>query len=126
MQNAKKHQYLHEEQQGGQNGRTATDIVLGKSFLMDTFHMQQANAACMDCDAKVYFDRILPIVLLLAYFKAWLPYDTCAFSASILYNMQYYIMTALGVAAAANYFELFGPAIYGIGQGATDGPLGWI
>eukprot|EP00957_Ditylum_brightwellii_P045763 3471876-Ditylum_brightwellii.AAC.1 len=125
MQNSKKHQYLNEDQHGGCNGRTATDIVLRKSFLMDTFHMQQVNATCMDCDVKACYNCILPIALLLAYFKAGLLYDTCAFFASISYNMQYYITTALGVAVVANYFGLFGP-IYSISQGATDGLLGWI
>eukprot|EP00957_Ditylum_brightwellii_P085169 6477273-Ditylum_brightwellii.AAC.1 len=39
--------------------------------------------------------------------------------------MQYYITTAFGITTIANYHGLFGP-VYGIDQGATDRPPGWI
>eukprot|EP00957_Ditylum_brightwellii_P182531 13904314-Ditylum_brightwellii.AAC.1 len=79
MQNAEKHGYLHDNQYGGRQGRVAADIVLGKSILLDTFHIQWINAGCTDCDAKACYDRIIPIVLLLAYCKAGMPYNTCIF-----------------------------------------------
>eukprot|EP00957_Ditylum_brightwellii_P060707 4608948-Ditylum_brightwellii.AAC.1 len=93
MQNVEKHQYFDDDQHCGRNGRTASDIVLGKCFLFDTFHFQHTNIACTDCDVKVYYNRILPL--------------------------------AFGIAPIANYFGLFGP-VYGIGQGATDSPPGWM
>eukprot|EP00957_Ditylum_brightwellii_P077646 5900957-Ditylum_brightwellii.AAC.1 len=98
MQNAEKHGYLHDNQYGGRQGQAAADIVLGKSFLPDTFHIQQTNAGCTNCDAKACYDRIILIVLLLAYYKAGLPYNTYIFLTTLLYNMKYYITTAFGIA----------------------------
>eukprot|EP00957_Ditylum_brightwellii_P170877 13006059-Ditylum_brightwellii.AAC.1 len=103
----------------------ATDIVLGKSFSFDTLHMQRTNEACTDFNAKACYDHMLPIVLSLVYCKVGLPYDTFVVFASLLYNMQFYITTAFGVAAQANFFGLIGPVL-GIGQDAIDEPLGWL
>eukprot|EP00957_Ditylum_brightwellii_P017914 1349648-Ditylum_brightwellii.AAC.1 len=64
------------------------------------------------------------MVLLLAYYKAGLLCNTCVFLITVLYYMQYFIATAFGIAAYANYFSLFGP-VFGIGQGAIDRPPGW-
>eukprot|EP00957_Ditylum_brightwellii_P138540 10560435-Ditylum_brightwellii.AAC.2 len=52
MQNGEKHQYFDDNQHGGHNGHNAVDIGLGKSFAMDTFHLQHTNAGCTNNDAK--------------------------------------------------------------------------
>eukprot|EP00957_Ditylum_brightwellii_P169084 12869246-Ditylum_brightwellii.AAC.1 len=74
MHNTEKHQYLNEDQHSGRNGWEALDIVLGKTITFETLHFQRTNFGCTDCDAKACYDRIVPLVLLLAYFKAGLPY----------------------------------------------------
>eukprot|EP00957_Ditylum_brightwellii_P176285 13422662-Ditylum_brightwellii.AAC.1 len=33
-------------------------------------HFQRANFGCTNCDAKACYNRIVPVILLLAYFKA--------------------------------------------------------
>ena len=66
MRNAERHKYFNDDQHGGRNGRKATDIVLGKAYTFDTFHLQRSNFGCTDCDAKACYDRIIPLVLLLA------------------------------------------------------------
>eukprot|EP00957_Ditylum_brightwellii_P033747 2557520-Ditylum_brightwellii.AAC.1 len=124
MQNAEKHKYLHNNQHSGWTGGAAIDIVLRKTFSFETFHFQWSNFGCTDCDAKACYDQIIPIVLLLAYYKAGLPYLTCVFLMILLYNMQYYIVTAFGTAKFVNTYHLF-QALFGIGQGSTDGPPGW-
>eukprot|EP00957_Ditylum_brightwellii_P012427 938955-Ditylum_brightwellii.AAC.1 len=78
----------------------------------------------MDCNAKACYDRIIPLVLLLAYFKAGLPYECCIFLTKLLYNLQYVITTAFGEATLRNCHNCI-VAVFGIGQGATDGPAGW-
>eukprot|EP00957_Ditylum_brightwellii_P203387 15334399-Ditylum_brightwellii.AAC.2 len=124
MQNTKKHHQLDEDQHGGRNGRTATGIMVGKSFTMDTVHFQRANIGCTDCDTKACYGWIAPLILLLMYIKIRLAYPTGIFFATILYNMQYYITTAFGTATQSKFFEKLA-ALYDIGQGSTDGPSGW-
>eukprot|EP00957_Ditylum_brightwellii_P147429 11226118-Ditylum_brightwellii.AAC.1 len=65
-----RHKYLSDDQHGGRNGREAPDIVFGKTITFDTLHLQRANFGCTNCNAKACYDRIIPLVLLLAYFKA--------------------------------------------------------
>eukprot|EP00957_Ditylum_brightwellii_P143649 10944499-Ditylum_brightwellii.AAC.1 len=79
MHNAKCHKFLSEDQHSRHNGREALGIVLGKTVTFKTLHLQRANFGCADCNAKVCYDRIIPLVLLLAYFKAGLPYQCCFF-----------------------------------------------
>eukprot|EP00957_Ditylum_brightwellii_P210996 15365645-Ditylum_brightwellii.AAC.1 len=69
--------------------REALDIVIGKTTTVETLHLQQANFGCMDCDAKACYDCIIPLVLLLAYYKAGLLYNTYAFLVMILYSLKY-------------------------------------
>eukprot|EP00957_Ditylum_brightwellii_P115966 8845823-Ditylum_brightwellii.AAC.1 len=52
MRNAECSGYLTEDQHGGRNRRAAQDIVLGKAYTFDTFHLQRSNFACTDCNAK--------------------------------------------------------------------------
>lgn len=124
MHNAEHHQTLDKDQHGGRNGRCAIDIVLGKSFMLETFHLQKANADFTDCNTKACYDRIVPLILLLAYYKKGLPYDTCVFFAHILYNMEHIITTAYGPGTRVNYHGLIA-SVFGIGQGSTDGPSEW-
>eukprot|EP00957_Ditylum_brightwellii_P082498 6271966-Ditylum_brightwellii.AAC.1 len=62
--------YLDDDQNNRRNSRSAIDIVLVKVFTFDTAHFQRANFGCTDCDTKACYDRIVPTILLLAYFKA--------------------------------------------------------
>eukprot|EP00957_Ditylum_brightwellii_P029282 2213422-Ditylum_brightwellii.AAC.1 len=124
MQNAEKHNYLHEDQHGGWNGHAAIDIVLRKIFSFEIFHFQRSNFGCTDCNAKACYDQIIPLVLLLAYYKAGLPYLIGVLLITLLYNMQYYIVKAFGTAKFVNTYHLF-QALFAISQGSTDGPLGW-
>ena len=95
------------------------NIVLGKSFMLDTFYLQRSNRRFTECDTKVCYDRIIPLVLILAYLNEGLPYDTCVVFANILYNIKYVIITAYGTGLQINYFGMI-EAIFWIGQGLTD------
>eukprot|EP00957_Ditylum_brightwellii_P186387 14191510-Ditylum_brightwellii.AAC.1 len=77
----------------------------------------------IDNDAKACYDQIIPLILLLAYIKAGLPYATAVFFANILYNMHYQLTAAFGT---SSYIHCFGfvVAVFGIGQGSTNGPPG--
>ena len=79
---------------------------------------------CTDCDAKACYDQIIPLVLLLAYVKLGLPYKAATYLTSILYCLQYTMSTAYGLSEHTNWFDRIGP-VFGIGQGASDGPPGW-
>eukprot|EP00957_Ditylum_brightwellii_P163041 12415320-Ditylum_brightwellii.AAC.1 len=124
MPQAEKLKYLSEDQHGRRNGQGAVDIVLGKVFKYETFHFQQSNVACTDCDTKACYDRILPIVLLLAYAKLGLPYITMTYLMCILYCLQYTMSTSFGLSEHTDWFDRITP-VFGIGQGAADGPPGW-
>eukprot|EP00957_Ditylum_brightwellii_P202916 15332378-Ditylum_brightwellii.AAC.1 len=125
MQNSKKHNYLSEDQHGGRNGREALDIVLGKTITFDTMHLQRANFGCTDCDTKACYDRIIPLVLMLAYFKVGLPYNVCVFLTTILYSLKYTLTTAFREGPQQNWHK-FLVALFGIGQGSTDVLSGWL
>lgn len=62
MQNRKKHKHFNKNQHEGRNNRSAIDIVLGQTFTLETCHIERANIDCTDCDVKVCYDRMLPIV----------------------------------------------------------------
>eukprot|EP00957_Ditylum_brightwellii_P154943 11793243-Ditylum_brightwellii.AAC.1 len=62
--------YLDYDKHGKRKGRSAIDIVLGKVFTFDTAHFQHTNFGCTNCNTKACYDRIVPIILLLAYFMA--------------------------------------------------------
>eukprot|EP00957_Ditylum_brightwellii_P070857 5384382-Ditylum_brightwellii.AAC.1 len=125
MSNAEKHRYLSKDQHGGRNGQEALDIVIGKTITFETLHFQQAKFCCTDCDAKACYNRIAPLVLLLAYYKAGLPYQCCMFLATMLYSLRYVLTTAFSEAPYVNWHK-FIVAVFGIGQGATDGPAGLL
>eukprot|EP00957_Ditylum_brightwellii_P058095 4405903-Ditylum_brightwellii.AAC.1 len=125
MHNAEKHKYLSEDQRGGRNSREALDIVFGKTITFDTLHLQRSNFGCTDCDAKACYNCINPLVLLLAYFKAGLLYECCFFLITMLYNLRYILTMAFGEALFSNWHH-FIVAVFGIGQGATEGPVGWL
>lgn len=125
MRNYNKHQYFNDDQHGGRNRRSSIDIVLGKAFTLDTCHMQRANIECTDCDAKTCYDRIIPIVLLLAYLNTVFPYSTCVFFVCILYIIKHQIVTAYRRSKQTNQHTKEA-LVFEIGQGATDIPSGWI
>eukprot|EP00957_Ditylum_brightwellii_P127779 9745022-Ditylum_brightwellii.AAC.1 len=89
---------------------------------MDTLYLQRANARYTDNNAKAYYDCIIPLILLLAYVKAGLPYTAAVFFSILLYNMKYYITTAFKFAPLSSAFGLFA-VVYRIRQGSTDGLL---
>eukprot|EP00957_Ditylum_brightwellii_P204678 15340381-Ditylum_brightwellii.AAC.1 len=102
MHNAEKHQYLNEDQHNGRKGQEALDIVLGKTIIFETLHFQRANFGGTDCNAKACYNKIIPLVLLLAYFMAGLLYSCCFFLATMLYNLKYNITTAFSKAPCTN------------------------
>eukprot|EP00957_Ditylum_brightwellii_P045391 3440747-Ditylum_brightwellii.AAC.1 len=121
MRNAEKHKFLSGDQHGGRNGQEALEIVLRKTINFETLHLQQANFDCTHCNAKAYYNRIVPLVLLLAYLKAGLPYQYCVFLVTMLYSLQHTLIIAIGKSLFKKWHN-FPVAMFGIGQGATDGP----
>eukprot|EP00957_Ditylum_brightwellii_P119345 9104727-Ditylum_brightwellii.AAC.1 len=124
MHNTKRYKILSEDQHGRHNGREALDIVLVKTIMFEKLYLQRANFGCTDCDAKACYDRIVPLIILLAYFKAGLPYQCCFLLATMLYSLKYTLTTAFEENSKQNW-HAFLVAMFGIGHGATDGPSGW-
>eukprot|EP00957_Ditylum_brightwellii_P108590 8281936-Ditylum_brightwellii.AAC.1 len=123
MKNAEKHKYLHDDQHGGQNGCKTLGIVLSKTITFKTLSLQQANFGCTDCNAKACYNQIVLMVLMLAYFKAGLPYQCCVFLVTMIYSLQYALTTVFEETPFCNWHNYI-TAVFGIGQGATDGPAG--
>eukprot|EP00957_Ditylum_brightwellii_P038120 2882746-Ditylum_brightwellii.AAC.1 len=102
MKNAERHKYLSDDQHGGRNGREAPDIAFRKTITFDTLHLQRANFGYTDCDVKACYNRIIPLVLLLAYFKAGVPCMNRVFLINMLYHLRYPLTTAYGEATTQN------------------------
>ena len=92
--NSEKHKYQYEDQHEGCNEQYPIDILLEISFIIgDTLHLKRSNTGLIDYDTKACYDSIIPLMLLLSYFKKGLPYEACVFFIHMLYNMRYYITT---------------------------------
>ena len=125
LQQAERTHYLDDNSYGGRNGRSTNDAVMKKFFTLQTMHLERRNGAMTDCDAKACYDRIVPIVLYLSYSKAGLPHNACIWLCQALTRMQYHISTGQGL--SEHYAENSNTRkIYGVGQGATDAPTGWL
>eukprot|EP00957_Ditylum_brightwellii_P124795 9512489-Ditylum_brightwellii.AAC.1 len=73
LQNAEDFSHLHTSQYGERKGQSAIDIPMASIFILESMHMQWANATFTDCDAKVCYDCIITIITALAEYKAGLP-----------------------------------------------------
>ena len=99
--------------------------MLQKHLTLQAIHLQRKNFALTDCDATACYDRVVPILLYLCYSKAGLPHHLCLWLCRALTTMKYHMTTSTGIS------EQFSEAtadrrIYGVGQGATDAPSGWL
>ena len=125
LRNAEKYGVIPENNHGGRNDMMANDVVMLKFFTFGICHLQRRNCALTDCDAKACYDRILPILLYLCYGKMGLPSETCQWLCRALTSMEYHIVTSHGPSENVSKTDSRG-TIYGIGQGATDAPSGWL
>eukprot|EP00957_Ditylum_brightwellii_P038872 2937859-Ditylum_brightwellii.AAC.1 len=99
IRNAEKANHLHEDQLRGKNGRIAINIVLGKSYNLDTMHIYRAN------------------------FRTTI--QKCQILGKISYSLKYNMTTAFRLGPHQDWHNLIA-AGYRIGQGATDGPSVWM
>ncbi len=125
LRHAEEYQYLKDHNYGGRNGKCANDVVMKKYLTLQIWHLQRHNGALTDCDAKSCYDRIIPILLYLSYSKAGLPHSTCLWLCQCLINMEYHIVTVYSASSDTSTSSDTHP-LYGIGQGATDAPSGWL
>eukprot|EP00957_Ditylum_brightwellii_P166476 12671918-Ditylum_brightwellii.AAC.1 len=123
LQNAEDFSHLHTSQYGGRKGRSVIDIPMASTFILESMHMQQANATFADCNAKACYDRIITIIMALAEYKAGLPANACILLAKALKQMEYSMVTAYGPSTVTNRHSPANP-LHGIGQGPTDVPPG--
>ena len=110
---------------GGRNGKTANDAVMLKYLTLSTYQMQRRNFAFSDCDTTDCYDQILPHMLSMIYEKMSLPQQTCHWLIRALVKIQYHMQTMHGIYERVSQSDEQG-AIFGIGQGATDTPDGWL
>ena len=75
---------LAKEQWGGRPGKTAIDLVMSKEMMITTYHLLKKNGAITDVDATACYDRIPPILMWLAYFKAGAPWHLILLFAKAL------------------------------------------
>ena len=125
IKNAEEYGMIPKNNCGGRKGRTAMDVVMLKFFTLSTCTMQRKNCALTDCDARACYDRVLPILLSLCYSKMGLPEDDCIWLSRALVNMEYHMVTEHGISLQTSKTDKNGP-IFGIGQGSTDAPAGWL
>lgn len=125
IKNAEEYNMIPKNNCGGRKGRSAMDVVMLKYITLSTCTMQRRNCALTDCDARACYDRILPILLSLCYCKMGLPAEDSIWLTRALANMEYHMVTNHGISIQTSKTDNSGP-IYGIGQGATDAPAGWL
>ena len=125
LRQAEKLKFLDDNSYGGRNGRCAIDAVMKKHFTLQAMHLERRNGALTDCDAKACYDRVIPLVLYLSYSKAGLPHNACVWLCKALTQMKYHITTAQGISETFTETTAH-RKIYGVGQGATDAPTGWL
>ena len=125
IRHAEEYQYLKDHNYGGRNGKCANDVVMKKYLTLQIWHLQRHNGALTDCDAKSCYDRIIPILLYLSYSKAGLLHSMYLWLCQCLINMEYHIVTAYSASSDTSTSSDTHP-LYGIGQGATDAPSGWL
>eukprot|EP00957_Ditylum_brightwellii_P008955 677886-Ditylum_brightwellii.AAC.1 len=89
LRNAEDFSHLHTSQYGGRKGQSAIDIPMSSTFILESMHMQWANAIFTDCDAKACYDRIITIIMALVEYKAGLPANACILLAKALKQMEY-------------------------------------
>ena len=125
LRNAEQSQYLDDSNYGGRNGKTANDAVMKKFLTLQIWQLQRHNGALTDCDAKACYDRVVPMLLYQCYHKAGLPHHTCQWLKNCLTQMKYHAVTAHGISTEYSA-STDSQQLYGIGQGATDAPTGWL
>eukprot|EP00978_Attheya_sp_CCMP212_P015194 scaffold39147_cov55-Attheya_sp.AAC.7 len=119
-----KHNLMADEQYGGCNGRSVIDVVMLMTFIIAIFQLMMCNGAITNCDTQACYDRILPVIIALIYYKASLLLNLCTLFTEALQKMRYHMVMAYGVSKESNQHSAIDPS-YGMGQGATDGPGGW-
>jgi hypothetical protein len=118
------HHKLAEEQWGGIPGRTAIDLVMSKEMMTICLHLMRKNGAITDVDATACYDRMVPALIWLGYFKAGATWNIVQLFALALLNLKYFIVTAFGISLLANQHSDLSQFL-GPGQGATDAPFAW-
>eukprot|EP00978_Attheya_sp_CCMP212_P007588 scaffold17533_cov70-Attheya_sp.AAC.1 len=78
------------EQWGGRPGRTAIDLVMSKEMITTIHHIMRKNGAIIDADATACYNRIVPSLIWLAYWKAGATWKIVQLLACSLMALQYY------------------------------------
>eukprot|EP00957_Ditylum_brightwellii_P030475 2307612-Ditylum_brightwellii.AAC.1 len=120
---SEEHGYIADKQHRGREGRTLIDIVALKQFTTEMHHYQRSNMGMVECDAKACYNRITPELLVSLYEKAGCPPQVVDFLYSPLTQLEYHMVTALVISEQSD-ISTVNNLLFGIGQGATDGPPG--
>eukprot|EP00978_Attheya_sp_CCMP212_P024031 scaffold74841_cov31-Attheya_sp.AAC.1 len=88
-------------------------------------HLMRKNGAITDVDASACYDRMVPALIWLGYFKAGATWNIVQLFALALLNLKYFIVTAFGISLvlANQHSDL--SQLLGAGQGAADAPFAW-
>eukprot|EP00978_Attheya_sp_CCMP212_P029770 scaffold106935_cov75-Attheya_sp.AAC.1 len=87
-------------------------------------HLLRKNGAITDVDATACYDRMVPALIWLGYFKAGATWNIVQLFALALLSLKYFIVTAFGISLLANQHSDLSQFL-GPGQGATDAPFAW-
>eukprot|EP00978_Attheya_sp_CCMP212_P035720 scaffold157196_cov33-Attheya_sp.AAC.1 len=87
-------------------------------------HLLRKNGAITDVDATACYDRMVPNLIWLAYWKAGASWNIVQLLACSLLALQYYIVTAFGKSNLKHFHSRISQFL-GPGQGASDSPFAW-
>ena len=105
--------------------RTTQDTVLEKNISLDLIRILRISGALFDCDAKVCYDRIIPVHQTVFSRRLGIPNRTAIFFATLWHGCKHFVRTSFGVSEGF-FIGTLAAALYGIGQGNGAGPAFWL
>eukprot|EP00957_Ditylum_brightwellii_P139841 10655553-Ditylum_brightwellii.AAC.1 len=96
---------------------------MSSTFILESIHLQHANATFTDCNAKSCYDFIITIITALVKYKAGLPANACILLAKALKQMKYSMVITNGPSTITNRHTKDNP-LHDIGR-PTDALPGW-
>jgi hypothetical protein len=98
MDNTEKHNLLHPRQFGSRKGRMSISAVPLKQISYNHICQTQRDAIIFDNNAQACYDRIIPSQSAIISRWAGMTREAAQTFLRILFNMEYYVQTACGVA----------------------------
>lgn len=120
---AAKHCNVHESQYGSTYGKQCQSTVLNKILTYDIMRMSKGTGAISELDAKACYDRLIPILVVIACRSIGLGKEASDLLYDSLTDTTYQVCTAMG--KLQPYKPDGTEEAFGVGQGSGGAPTFW-